>query len=91
MLEEIKDALGISADDKDGELSIYITACETDMRRVGIGRISEDDPAIVALVSLFCKSLLDWRGAGDKYHTAYEKMRDGLSLFGDYKETDCEA
>jgi len=84
MLDMILLALRIDTEDMDDELNMYISACEYDLARVGIAQISETDPVIQMLVQLYVKAALNFHENGERYKEAYEKMRDGLSLAGDY-------
>ena len=86
MLSLIKQKIRISHNKLDDAIQSDIDACLLDLKRVGILHISEDgdDELINKLAELYVKGQIDYQGNGDRYTQAYEKMRDGLSMCGDY-------
>lgn len=68
----------------DSEIGSYIDACIIDLGRVGITAISETDAIILHLISLYVKAALNFEQDGERYQRAYEYMRNGISLAGDY-------
>lgn len=84
MLALIKKALRITHNQLDDVIKSNIDACLLDLERVGILRIEETDPMIIKLAELYVKGQEDYQGKGDRYQAAYEKMRDAVSLCGEY-------
>ena len=54
------------------------------MRRVGIN-IDKDDVLLDKAVELYCKAQFDYLGKGEQFQQNYEKLRDAISLAGDYR------
>jgi len=86
MLELIKKALRITHNQLDNVLLNDISAALKDMNRLGINEYTTatDDPLIIKCVELYVKAAEDWNGEGEKWQSAYEKMRDGLSMSEGY-------
>jgi len=91
MLEKIKISLRLCHNVLDSDITTNIEACMLDLKRVGVGEnlanSSSTDPMIQKAAELFCKWQYDFNGKGDQYNRAYEKLRDALSLCGDYAES----
>lgn len=68
----------------DSEIENDISACMIDLARVGIVETVSTDPVIVRLAELYCKAAFNFEQDGERYQKAYEFMRDGVSLSGDY-------
>ena len=83
-IQDIRQRCRIVTDTFDAEIGSNIDACVIDLGRVGITAISETDAMILQLFTLYCKAALNFEGEGDRYRKAYEYMRDGVSLAGDY-------
>lgn len=102
MLEQIKKSLRITHDLLDENLTSDIYAAALDLKRVGVmpyeaenGNVVinidgnpeiKDDALIRKAIELFVKGFEDFEGKGETYSKAYERLRDGLSLSGDYSE-----
>lgn len=86
MLALVKKALRITHKQLDDVIQSDIDACLLDLKRVGILRIDEEDALIKKLVELYTKGEEDYQGKGDRYRAAYEKMRDAVSMCGEYND-----
>lgn len=86
MLALVKKALRITHKQLDDVIQSDIDACLLDLKRVGILRIDEEDALIKKLVELYIKGEEDYQGKGDRYKAAYEKMRDAVSMCGEYND-----
>lgn len=75
----------ISHDFLNDEIQQNIVACIQDLRRVGVYR--EDDSLICKACELYCKWQQDYQGKAKQYEQNYEKLRDALSLAGEYRCT----
>lgn len=82
--EQVRLALRIVSTAFDSEIANDIAACLIDLARVGIVETQTTDPIIIRLCELYTKAAFNFEGEGDRYQTAYEFMRDGISLSGDY-------
>ena len=92
MLKIIRTALRMSHASLDDDIVFTINAALLDMSRAGIAIDSidiEDDSTYDALhlkcVEFYCKWIYDYLGKGEAWRSAYEKLRDAMSLCGDYK------
>ena len=90
MFNQVKMSLRLSGDTLDDDIRFNIKAALLDMGRVGINTKEytnieiEEDPLITACVILYCKWIYNYLGKGEDWLIAYEKLRDSLSLCGDY-------
>lgn len=85
-LNEWKLALRLSHSKLDDDIEANVLACKKDMERVGITKTEDTDPIIHKLIELFLKWQYNHMAEGEKFKKAYEEMRDGLSLCGDYHD-----
>ena len=85
MLEKIKEALRIKHSESDNDIRDQILAAKADMYRVGINKVDEKDFLIIQAIKLYVKWQLNFEDDAIRYMLAYEKLRDSLSLCGDYK------
>lgn len=93
LIDDIKTALRISHDKLDDDVNQHISACLADMKRLGIALpelVDEvrDTPLLYVAVKLYCMAQYDFLGKGEQYKKDYEKLRDVLSLSGEYREGD---
>lgn len=96
-LNQIKTAMRIKHSALDEAIEADIKAGMYDLARVGIqpyqdqeSKKIKEDPLIKKAIELYCKGQEDFQGKGEKYERAYEKLRDALSLCGDYKQGGCD-
>ena len=52
----------------------------------GGSRIIQDKPLIIRAIDFWVKAVEDFEEKGDKYMKSFERVRDSLSLSGDYNE-----
>ena len=81
LLEKIKNSLRIKHNAIDEDIQEQIEACKLDLNRVGIKKINA---LIIQITKLYVKWHLNYEGEADRYMKAYELMRNGMSLDGDY-------
>lgn len=95
LLEQIKQSMRISHNALDEMLQTDIEAGALDLLRVGVlpyledpdgGKTLKDDALIYKALELYAKAQEDYEGKGERYQLSYEKLRDSLSLCGDYNE-----
>lgn len=88
MLDKIKLALRRTHSTLDTDIQANIEACMHDLQRVGISQEKANeasvDPLINKAAEVYCKWQYDFNGKGELYRTAYESLRDALSLSRDY-------
>ncbi len=74
----------------DSDIKRNIETSAADLIRVGIrvyeGEKLKEDPLIEKAIELYCKAQADFEGKGTQYEASYEKLRDAMSLCGDYTE-----
>lgn len=79
--EKAKKALRIKHSELDDEIRHLVSASEDDLKIAGVdARCAVDiiDQAVV----LYCKWMLDFRGKGEEYRKAYERLRTSMSVGG---------
>lgn len=94
MLDQIKKSMRISHNALDDILKEDIQAGALDLLRSGVppfrkeGNTKQikDDALIRKAIELYAKAQEDYEGKGERYQISYEKLRDSLSLCGDYNE-----
>lgn len=91
MLKKIKLSMRMFHNALDDDLNANIAACMLDLQRVGIAaniaKATSEDALINKAAELYCKWQSDYAGKGEQYEKAYTKLRDALSLCGDYTES----
>ena len=85
MLNKIKLALRKTANTFDDQITDCIEFVKKDLVDLGAELYSEEDPKIIHLTELYCKSVFDYDGKGDWYLTQYERLRDQMTMQGDYR------
>ncbi len=93
LIQSIKDSMRIRHSALDEDIQDNIMAAAADMYRVGVQPYAnagksklKKDPLIRKAVELYCKAQADYMGKGARLELSYEKLRDALSLSGDYNE-----
>lgn len=84
LIDNVRLALRIEGTSLDSEIQSNIDVCLLDLQRVGITAIASTDPFASKLCELYTKGQMKFDGETEKYNLAYEKLRDGLSMCGDY-------
>ena len=84
LLPEVKRWLRRSSSNLESEVRQTVAACLLDMKRVGIVNISADDPLIQQAIKHHAKANFGYDDDSEKWDAAYTKLRDALSLSGDY-------
>lgn len=82
----MRQRLRIKSEALDVEIEQNIQAALTEMRRVGIVVTDLSSPLIFTCAEFYCKWMMGFEGDGEKYEKAFEKMRDALSLTGEYTD-----
>ncbi len=89
----VRDSMRIRHSALDDDIRDNIDTAAADMKRVGVRVYSDDekkklkdDKLIRKAVELYCKAQADYMGKGTQFEASYEKLRDALSLCGDYNE-----
>lgn len=93
LMNMIKDSMRIRHTALDADILSNIEAAAADMARAGVRPYSDatrhtlkDDPLIRKAAELYCKYQADYIGKGAQFEKSYEKLRDSMSLCGDYNE-----
>lgn len=91
LVKSIKDSMRIKHSALDEDIKENIEAATADMIRVGVQPYSnakkkklKDDHLIRKALELYCKAQANYLGKGPQFEASYEKLRDALSLCGDY-------
>ena len=93
LLKRIKESMRIKHTALDDDIKENIEAAIADMIRVGVQPYSKvkkkelkPDKLITKAIELYCKGQADFLGKGPQFEASYEKLRDAMSLCGDYNE-----
>lgn len=93
LIQSIKNSMKIKHTALDEDIRGNIESAAADLKRVGVQpyadaeqKVLKDDPLIRKAAELYCKSQADYMGKGEQFERSYEKLRDSLSLCGDYNE-----
>lgn len=93
LVKAIKDSMRIRHSALDADIKSNIAVAAADMIRVGVQPYSnpkkkrlKDDYLINKAIELYCKAQANYLGKGPQFEASYEKLRDALSLCGDYDE-----
>ena len=91
LVTQIKDSMRIKHTASDNSIQRDIEAAILDLLRVGVqpygnleSKTLKDDALIGKAIELYCKGEADFQGKGPQYTASYEKLRDSMSLCGDY-------
>lgn len=91
LVTQIKESMRIKHTASDNQIQNDIEAAILDLIRVGVQPYSDvkskslkDDALINKAIELYCKGEADFQGKGQQYIVSYEKLRDSMSLCGDY-------
>lgn len=92
-VKAIKDSMRIRHSALDTDIKDNIAAAAADMIRVGVQPYSnpktkklKKDSLIKKAIELYCKAQADYLGKGPEFERSYERLRDALSLCGEYDE-----
>ena len=80
----IKLSMRISHTALDSDIQRNVDACLLDLERVGVDKTKKSE-LLTKAFELYCKWQYDYMGKGEQYQKNYEKLRDSMSLAGDYK------
>lgn len=93
LVEQIKKSMRIRNDAINDVIKSDIEAAVLDLIRVGVqpymageNKQLKEDNLIHKAIELYSKGEQDFQGKGEKYTASYEKLRDSLSLCGEYNE-----
>lgn len=79
--EKAKKALRIKHSELDDEIRHLVSASEDDLKIAGVDAECAIDIIDQAVV-LYCKWMFDFRGKGEEYRKAYERLRTSMSVGG---------
>ena len=93
MLEEVKEALRVSGDDLNAEVTSLIEAAQVDLRISGVNKIDDLDPLIKRAVITYCKAHFGYEDVNlsERFERSYFMLKQHLSLSGEYGVIDEEA
>lgn len=82
---DVRKSMRISHNALDTDIDRNVEAARLDMSRVGIDTESKDDALIDKAIELYCKAQFNYQGKGEQFLKNYEKLRDSMSLAGEYR------
>lgn len=86
MFDKVKKSLRMTSDHLDDEIRDYISAASLELKRIGVEKISEDDPLNLVAVKLYVKGRMDYSGEGDRYLANFEALAKSMALLGEYQD-----
>lgn len=88
ILDDVKDALRITHQSLDNDLTAEVNACKDDLKRVGWldSKVIDSDVRTIEACKLWCKGRYDYQGKGQQYMEAYRDFRDATAMNKDYTE-----
>ena len=84
MLTKIKLALRRTDTTFDAEIQNCIDYVQKDLLDLGAPLWDDDNPRLINLVTLYAKSVFNFDNKGDWYLKEYERLRNQITLQGDY-------
>lgn len=95
LLEQIRKSMRIAHTALDDIILADIEAGKTDLSVAGVQTLDADgelknDALINKALELYCKAQADYEGKGIQYQETYDKLKDSLSLCGEYKRRNNE-
>lgn len=91
LVKQIRDSMRIKHTASDDSIKNDIEAAILDLIRVGVqpytdveSKTLKEDALINKALELYCKGEADFQGKGPQYTVSYEKLRDSMSMCGDY-------
>jgi uncharacterized phage protein (predicted DNA packaging) len=88
MLDDVKDALRVSASDKDTEISDLIAAAQADLTLAGVllTKAEDDTDALIKrAIVLYAKANYGWDNQeAERFQECYEHLKGSLTLASDY-------
>ena len=85
--EQVRKKMRISHAHMDDDIGDNIAAARLDMGRVGIDP-DRDDALTDKALELYCKAQFDYLGKGEQFQQHYERLRDAMSMAGEYKRVE---
>jgi len=86
LLEKIKLALRRTGATFDTEIQNCIDYVKRDLLDLGVPFYDDANPRIINLTTLYAKSVFNFDNKGDWYLKEYERLRNQISMQGDYIE-----
>lgn len=86
MKEKIKKNLRITHSKLDEDVEDCISACFSDLKRVGLKNVEDKktDPLILQCLKLYSRWQFNFENQAERYRLSYENLRNALSLNKDY-------
>lgn len=83
-VEQMRMKMRISHSRLDQDIGSNIESARLDMGRVGVSP-EKDDALTDKAVELYCKAQFDYLGKGEQFRENYERLRDAMSMSGEYR------
>lgn len=88
LIKKMRERLRIKSGVLDSEISDNMQSGILELKRVGIVDPDLNIPLLFTCIEFYCKWLIGFEGDGEKYEKAFERVRDALSISGEYNEID---
>ncbi len=86
-IERIKKRIRVKSMNTDEEVEELVKTCLKELEIAGVYGTLEDETYFQAVV-LYCKANYGYDENTERFQRAYEKLRDAMSLSGDYEKVE---
>lgn len=90
LVETVKQRIRVTTREADEEVEALIDAAIGQLKIAGVSEALEDSTYIQAIV-LYCKGNYGYDENTERFHRAFESLRDAMALSGDYEHEKSEA
>ena len=83
LIEKMRKRIRVMSASSDEEIDGLIETCRKELEMAGVYG-DESDPTYYQAIVLYCKGNYGYDDDTERFQTAYAKLRDAMSLSGDY-------
>ena len=83
LTERLRKRVRVMSDSSDEEIADLVTTCKKELEMAGVYG-DESDPTYYQALVLYCKGNYGYDDDTERFQLAYAKLRDAMSLSGDY-------
>lgn len=85
LVETVKQRIRVLTEDADEEVEALIDTAIGQLKLSGVYE-ALDDPTYIQAIVLYCKGNYGYDENTDRFHQAFEALRDAMALSGEYGE-----
>ena len=83
LTEKLRKRVRVMSDSSDEEIIDLVASCKIELEMAGVYG-DESDPTYYQAIVLYCKANYGYDDDTERFQLAFAKLRDGMSLSGDY-------